>query len=466
MHAERGSPRRASFDPVLAAGMLVWVAALAALWPASLSFGDEVGYVGQARLFLQGRIHPLPYSPGVWLNTTHGLIPKFPLLMPLLLTPFLAISPSLLFASGVLAALAMAWVMSRALMAWGRSPRWALLVLAHPSIVLIARTVMADLVLSALAVSAWWALRSRKSAMAATLLMLVVGIKPTGILIALALSTGEWVRSRGDRSAARSLAWGAAGMVAGVIVTAILNLVACGHLWFGYGDALATLGIPTWSPRYLLSSAPTYLTSLLLLPPLLLPAGVWVLWRRREHGPLLVVLGLTGMMCMYLFVDTGRSRIETLVLAPRLLLPVFGFLILGYADGLASVADRLPRLAPGFAGGLVLLPAVVAVSVSMPHHRWQKSGAAALSAATDRIASLGGGRLGLTYEATKAGLLYGGETAMVSKNLPQPPSVALCSTRDPSYRASFRLAHCDLAGYQEDAAFSDFHVLVRRTARP
>ena len=356
--------------------------------------------------------------------------------------------------------------MSRALRAWGRSPRWALLALAHPSIVLIARTAMADLLLSALALSAWWALRGRRSAVAATLLLLVVGIKPTGILIALALLVGEGARSRGDRSAARPLAWSAAGIVAGVIITAILNLLACGQLWFGYGDALATVGIPTWSPRYLLTTAPTYLASLLLLPPLLLPAGVWLLWRRRELGPLLVICGLTGMMCVYFFVDTGRSRLETLVLAPRLLLPVFAFLILGYADGLASLADRLPRLAPAFTGGLLLLPAVVAVSVSMPHHRWQKSGAAALSASTDLIAHLGGGPLGLTFEAAKAGLLYRGETRMVLKDSPEAPSVALCSTKAPSYRASFRPAPCDLTGYREDATFNDFSVLVRRAFRP
>ncbi|HEY2901408.1 MAG TPA: hypothetical protein VGL59_12580, partial [Polyangia bacterium] len=45
---------------------LVWVVAVVATWPLTLSFGDEVGYIGQARVMLQGRIHPTLADPGVW----------------------------------------------------------------------------------------------------------------------------------------------------------------------------------------------------------------------------------------------------------------------------------------------------------------------------------------------------------------------------------------------------------------
>jgi hypothetical protein len=136
--------------------------------------------------------------------------------------------------------------------------------------------------------------------------------------------------------------------------------------------------------------------------------------------------------------------------------------MLGYADGVASLADRLPRLARAFTVILLLLPCATAVAVSTPHRRWQEPGAAALSAASNKIANLGGGPLGLTFEAAKTGLLFRGQTTMVGKDASQAPAVVLCSTRDPSYRASVRVARCDLPGYEDQQTFDDFHVMVRR----
>ncbi len=132
-------------DLLLTLGALLWLVALLARWPLAVSFGDEVGYLAEVRMMLDGRLRPLAESPGVWVVTDHGAVSKFPLLLPLILTPLFAIHPRLVFAAGAAAALGLTFVASRILKAWGRSPLWALIVLAHPSIVIMSRTVMADL---------------------------------------------------------------------------------------------------------------------------------------------------------------------------------------------------------------------------------------------------------------------------------------------------------------------------------
>ena len=86
----------------------------------------------------------------------------------------------------------------------GAEPVWALLVLAHPTVVIIARTVMVDLLLAALAVGAWYALACRRLVTAAALFALIVVAKPTGILIALALAAGDLASFRGASIDARA----------------------------------------------------------------------------------------------------------------------------------------------------------------------------------------------------------------------------------------------------------------------
>ena len=82
--AERPAPPHPDGDRLLAAGMLLWTLVFCLHWPAALSFGDEIGYVGQARLLLQGQVRPSADSPGVWVPTPHGPAIKYPLLLPIL----------------------------------------------------------------------------------------------------------------------------------------------------------------------------------------------------------------------------------------------------------------------------------------------------------------------------------------------------------------------------------------------
>src|SRR5262245_44436429 len=50
----------------LVVGILAWIVIMVALWPLATSFGDEVGYVGEARLLLSGRLKPVDGDVGVW----------------------------------------------------------------------------------------------------------------------------------------------------------------------------------------------------------------------------------------------------------------------------------------------------------------------------------------------------------------------------------------------------------------
>jgi len=450
----------------LAIGMFLWVLALAAFWPLSLSFADEVGYVGQAKLLLEGHMRPLPDSPGVWVVTPQGPIPQYPLLVPLLIMPLLAVTPRLVFISGVLAALGIVWVASRALRAWGRSPQWALIVLAHPTVVIVARTVMSDLLLAAFAVGAWWAIRRDRRITTLVLLLLLVATKPTGFLIALALVVGEAAHMARailarDRAAFVRLGWASAGLAIGLMAAMALNLATSGKLWFAYNHSF--LGTPPFWPVYFPTTAPRHVASLLLMPPLLL-GGLWPFWRRRDYGPLLVIGGFGLMMCFYFFVDTGRNGLETLILSPRLILPVVAFLLIGYADGLATLAARFGKAASPphlFAALLMVAPALVAVAISARHRRWQEPNAAALAATSDLTATLGVHELGLNAAALKAGLLYPGHTALV-RGARNAPEVVLCKTRSPSYRAPDERLNCDLPGYEERLDITNFRVLVRR----
>ena len=43
-------------------GAAAWLLAMLLRWPTTLSFGDEIGYLGQTKLFFEGRLHPRPVS--------------------------------------------------------------------------------------------------------------------------------------------------------------------------------------------------------------------------------------------------------------------------------------------------------------------------------------------------------------------------------------------------------------------
>jgi hypothetical protein len=445
-------------------GMSVWLIAIVVRWPIALSISDEVSYVAQAKLVLAGHLTPPIDTPGVWHLGSHGWAAVcFPFVLPIVMAPFVALHPRLVFVTGVVSALGIAWVASRALRSWGRPTFWALVVLAHPTVVLIARTAMADLALSAFAVGAWWALRNDRRVAAVILLVLLIGSKAVGFPIAAALVAGEGVRSwrpvlSGDRRAIVQLSWAAVGLVLGLTVVVVLNLASLGKFWYSYDYWF--LGAPPFAFKHFSTSGRQHLITLLFFVPPVLLLGAWPFWKRREFGPLLVIVGFTAMMSSYYFVDQGRIWVETLILSPRLILPVVAFLLIGYADVLAAIVARVPRLSFGQVPILVIAPAMVALAISLRHYGWQRRNAQARETAAAVAAEVGVHELGLTESAFKAGMLYAGHTS--SFGLGGQPKVVLCNKRSSSYREGEGSVTCVFSGYDARVDREDFRVLVRR----
>jgi hypothetical protein len=457
-----------SGDVLFALGAAAWLAALLLKWPTGLSFSDEIGYLGQARLFLEGRIHSTPSSPGIWNPTPHGNVAQYPLLVPLLLTPLFALSPRAIFLMGALPAIGLAWLAGRVLKAWGHSPCWGLLVLAHPTVVILARTAMSDVLLTALALSAWWALRNDRARLAIPLLAATMASRPTGVPIAAAIIAGEAIEARRHSPSPFALTLtpqektGVFGFALGLVLVLTSNTLATGTIWFGYNYRP---GIPSFRPQYIFRTAPAYLRALVLNPPLLI-LGLIPLWRRKLIAPLLVLASFGVLMLFYVWVDWAPTWIESIVMSERLILPIVAFLLIGYAAGLSRLVARL-RLTAVANVILVVAPAVVAFKIGARHRLWQEPMQQARDAATSLARQLGSDELGLTYSSSKAGLLFPGKTSWIVKDGPRPP-VFLCATHGNSYR-TFAAGimdndPCDSAtydGYHRVAVMDGFVLLQR-----
>jgi hypothetical protein len=460
---------RSRDDVLFAVGVTLWVAIIAVTWPQALSFGDEVGYVGRAKLLLAGHLHFVPHGPGVWVSTPHGVVGKFSLAFSLLLAPLVAIAPRAAFALPLLGAVLLATTARAALKHWGKSPLWGLLVLAQPTIVILARTAMADLPQAAAAACAWWACKRGRAFATVAWLVILVTLKPTGAVLALAIVAGEGLGSVSALRARDATAWRrvGAGLVGGLVgygLSLALNRAADGTFRSGYSTVFET--IKPFALEYLPGRALTHLPTLLLEPPLLL-AGAWTFWRRRDFGPLLVIGGYLGMMCLYFFADTGANRLETLILSPRLILPVVAFLLLGYGAWLDDVADRaFGRGSPGavsrpwLTAALVALPVAVAAGVSLRHRDDQRAMGEVRAVASARADARAGGALGITENACKAGVLHDGPTTIFDATSNRT-EVVFCSEISASHRARGEHYSCDVPGYHVVAARDGFFALER-----
>jgi hypothetical protein len=168
-------------------------------------------------------------------------------------------------------------------------------------------------------------------------------------------------------------------------------------------------------------------------------------------------------MCFYFFVDSGTSRLETWVLAPRLILPVVAFLLIGYAHLLAGLVRRL-RLPAGIVGGsLILVTALLAFGVSWRHHRWQLPMGHALTAARQLAEQAGTRELGVLPQAMKVGVLFPGVARQLDPSNVASPLVVLCSDHAASYRAGHleKPFSCARPGYRSAYREGGFEVLTR-----
>jgi hypothetical protein len=467
--------KRSRDDVLFWVGIALWSAVMVATWPRALSFGDEVGYVGRAKLLLAGRLHYVPGSVGVWIPTTHGLIGKFPLLFSALLAPLFAVTPRAVFALPIAAAVLLAVTARAALKSWGKSPLWALLVLAHPTIVVMSRTAMADVPQAAAAVAAWWACKRGRAAVTIAWLVILMGLKPTGNVLAFAIVAGEALSSQAalrarDAAAWRRLGAGIAGGVLGFAFSLLENRVANGT--FGSGYDVVFEQIKPFSLTYLQARVPTHLVTVLLVPPLLL-GGAWTFWRRRDFGPLFVTGGYLAMMCVYFFSDTGTSRLETLALSPRLILPVVAFLLVGYGAWLEELIASLGRSRPldarpaGAPRWLVLalgaLPLASAATISARHRSYQLAMDYVREIATAVTDAHGERMLGLTPNACKAGLMHKGPTTLFDP-VSNRTAVVFCSEVSASHRANEPATSCVFPGYHTVTAREGYYALARDDA--
>jgi hypothetical protein len=464
-HLERTIPLGWSGQPALLAGLGAWLLVMVVYWPAGLSFGDDVGYLGEAKLMLEGRVLPRFDDVGYWVRTAHGSFPKFPIFVSLLMAPLVAITPRAVFGLGIAAAIALAWIASRILKSWGSNPAWALLLVAHPTVSILSRAAMADVPLSAFALGAWWAMRQHRRAATILLLMALSATKATGFVVGLFLAAGELLRLLPDLRARSREAWSrvgtiAAGLVAGLALIVTTNEISAGGPGFAY-DLSFLKTPPFWFTNFP-HTAPAQLRTFLLLPPFLI-LGAIPFWRRREWGPLCLIFGFGAMMCFYFFVDFGTTGLETLILAPRLVLPIVSFLLVGYADLLATLARRfVPSSERSIALALIAVTVAVTWIVDVRHHRWQLPMADALRAAIEATTELHTRQLGMTPEAAKSGVLFPGSTVFVDRDHPTT-AVILCSVRSASYRLPTDSTHsCEWPGYREYRRVGDYQVLVRQ----
>lgn len=443
---------------------MAWLAAMALYWPGGLSFQDDVGYVGEAKILQQGRLRPLSNDPGVWVSSSHGSIDQYMLLPSLLLLPFVSVAPRSIFLVGISAAVLLCLIAGRILKSWDRSPTWALLLLAHPTIALVARTAMADLPLAAFALAAWWSLRQKHRPAAILMFVLLLATKPTGLLLGLALAGGEILRllsreCRRDPESWRRARTAIVGIAVGILGVCATNELTTGSPRFAYDHHF--LGTPPFWPIYLTTSGSAHLRTLLLFPPLLI-VGVLPWWRRFELGPVCLIVGFGTMMCFYFFVDFGITRLESMVLAPRLILPVVVFLLIGYADVLAGIAKRFGSVDKPMGFLLIVGTAAIALAIGFRHSRWQTSMKGALLMAMQASKNVGNQELGVTPEAAKAGMLFPGPTRLVDRAAPDT-AVVLCSTRSASYREPTDGPYsCALPGYTSLNRVGDYEVLIRR----
>jgi len=422
-----------------------WVPAAAFLlgialhWPSTLWFRDEAGYVGQARLLLDGRLRPDRASVVHAWDTPRGPIAEYPFAFPALIALPFAVTPRGVFAVAAGTALLLGWATSRKLEAWGgREPAWGFALLLLPPVLLFSRTAMADVPLAALSMLAWVA--PSFGAFAALTL-----IKPIGILVAVGLIVGDLAAGR----PAKALAPALLGASAGIAATLALNYAATGSIAYAYVRSESGFGA-----KFLATSGLAHLKTLLLVPPGLM-LGAIPLWRRREFG----ALGACGLvvvaMSCFSFVDAGRGAIESLIVAPRLILPAVVLLGVGWIDGIARfVPARAVRwcvaallFAGAFATGAVL------EARARPRHD-------ALAAAEAALTERGGGVLGLGDAAFEAGLLSRYPVVWAEPGAIDVP-VVLCASTVESFRAPSASVSCALAGYEEIHRIDPYRVLVR-----
>jgi len=323
---------------------------------------------------------------------------------------------------------------------------------------------MVDVPLAAATVIAWLALGRGGMGFKAAAFATLVLLKPTGLVVGAGLILGEFLaRVTGANPQprwrmVRELAPAAAGAAVGLAVHLALNRAATGALQFAY--AHSPMGF-TWSnlPR----TGMAHLKTLAFLPPGL-ALGAFPLWRRREYGALLAAGFLIVTMSFFTFVDSGRTAFETLVVAPRIILPAFVLLFVGWIDLIAGGVEAIiPRkIVPWTIAASLLIATIATGAVLQPRERGRRE---ALAAAETALRDRHGRFLGLGDAAFEAGLLAEAPVVWAAPGA-LAADVVLCADETESLRAAERSHSCELPGYGMLSRVGSYRVLVREGAPP
>jgi PAS domain-containing protein len=334
-------------------------------YPCTHGIEDEVGFINQSIVWSHGaisaegagfeRLNDFVNYKGrniPWRNPGRSL-----LILPLLMWGGL----SAIFVSGAVIHLLLTLTTAFTFAKLGGSPLWAALVLCHPTLALFSRAIMGDepaalglscalLALVSLNRPGWWA--------GIAIGMAAVMRYQSGIVLpffALAILTAPHV-SRPGRQALYCLIAGGAFAVA---------LMAYNLFLFGNLTGIVSQG--SFGLHYLPSNLAFYVLSLSSFWPLMALAPAFDRSKTRYAVLAIAVPILLFTSCWY-YQDRHDSWIYTLVLVPRLIIPLIPALVVSYGNWLERVFLERSLLTglrnwvrPATVGGCVGLLALVAL---------------------------------------------------------------------------------------------------------
>ncbi len=362
------------------AGTVFFLAMIVAFFPKTTVVTDEVCYLTASRHFITGRAFDKTSEAWFWKETGHGWRRTFFSASPgfsALLVPFVLVGWRSAFLLGSLAHVLAFGGMIFILRRRGLHIAWALLYLLHPTAVLYSRTIMADVLSSALLVLILVILHARRPSFFLIGLTVSVGvvIKLSNLPIMgtflLLMLLRDFLGKHPDVGYGPSRV-NRLALLAGVL-PGVVALVALNTCFFGspLGNGYVGRSEGWFSVTSFVHHLPFYLVGLTILYPGMLLAPLFLRGAYRwEIRAACFVSPL--FFSAYFFLDHGNTWHETLIRGLRFQLCVSSCYILAYACMVERGASALkwkPLLTPVLAAtALVLAAGAAAISVQHQRH--------------------------------------------------------------------------------------------------
>lgn len=315
---------------IVLACLLIYLGGFLAFYPRAVIVADEGLYIGQARAFAQGRLK-VPVADVLTGQETLVSPSEYPAGTSLLQAPFVFLGGwrSAALAS-LLSLIATILLLARWLREEGRSPLFALLVLAYPPVLVLGRVAMSDLPSAAIVTLGLWLFwRGRTGSW---LYWLASGLlaggsllfRETNALVFLPFFAGALLRREKQ-------VW---ALVVGGLAGCGLRLLSGQWLYgspfffthHGYGFSLAA-AVHNW---------PLYGFALLVMVPGGLAAACLYRGPRRPE----VITAALAYLAFYLAYDYAgweSSLLKQIIIGPRFFIPLLPVLVL-------AMAEVIPRL--------------------------------------------------------------------------------------------------------------------------